>query len=892
MQVKQLALAIASIGLASSVTMVHAEEAKQPAVEKIVVTGSNIKRVKAESASPITIITREDIERRGVTTIAEVLKEVSSNIGGVSENNVNTFTPGANGLNLRGLGGQATLVLLNGRRVLAYGQPAFQSQFADLNTLPMAAVERIEILKDGASAIYGSDAMAGVVNVILRKSYAGLEVDASYGASEVGDGDRTRASATFGFGDLAADRWNAFANVEFVKREPVLAGNRDYYIGTTDRRAWGYEDERHPFGFPGNYVFRNPAATNGLGFMLRPIGNCPEDRIATTGIYAGGCVWDDLKDGNFQLTSQSERTNVVARGTFNVTENLTLSAEGSFGRNVANTVSDFDFLPSTKTLANGTVVRNLRRMQPSHPQYPTNIPAGTTAVDIFYGFADLGGRGTETTADFTRGLLSAQGSFGNWDWDTGLLSMESDVKSRYTGRVLSTPWVAAFADGSYKFGGPNSAELLARLNGTVVNTFTTRQDSWDGKISNGNLFDLPGGSAGLAAGFEIRKEKLDTNPDPIALAGELLTSSTPAVAIHRDRDVKSIFAELSLPVLKSLEAQLAIRNDKYSDFGNATKPKLGLKWTPLSSLAVRATYAEGFRAPTLIENSNDVRDAFTTVRDPQRCLTVPTDCQAQVRIKSGSNPNLKPENSESTTFGFVFEPSASFNGSLDFYRIKRMDEITTLDTAFLLANESRYPGLVVRDPKLPSDPAATPVGPISLLNLQLLNVALTDTKGVDLELNGRTNLGEFGRVRTKFSATYVTSYRSSPAAGETMVEYAGSSNFPRMRAGLSMDWNKGPWGVSGSTNYVGAFSAVDSPEVEPCSWREQGYGDTFCRVASFTTVDLSLKYSGVKNLELGFQVQNAFDRKVPLYLGNTPGFSYIHNPMGRYYQASASYRFM
>ena len=342
MKLSRLTIALSSIGFFTLANAAFAQEVKtdtetekkkDPAVQRVEITGSNIKRAQVETASPVQVITRAEISRGGATSLTEVLTTVSANIGGVSENRSNGFSAGAQGLNLRGIGSQATLVLINGRRLAAYAQPEFQTTFVDLNSIPVGAVERIEILKDGASAIYGSEAMAGVVNIILRSNFEGAEVSGSYGKSERGDGEQIRTSVSYGFGKIVEDHFNVYGTVDVRQRKPMFLSKRDDYLGTQDLRNWGYKDSRNLYTFPGNIYWTDKATGK---FVSRPLGNaCPEANLVPGSTFFGAnakagstaCVFDDFKDGTYNIAGKSDRIGLTSRGTWQINADTTAFAE-------------------------------------------------------------------------------------------------------------------------------------------------------------------------------------------------------------------------------------------------------------------------------------------------------------------------------------------------------------------------------------------------------------------------------------------------------------------------------------------------------------------------------------------------------------------------------------
>jgi len=608
---------------------VNADGTDNSGVHKVYVTGSNVRRIALESASPVQIITREELTRGGATSLNEVLRTISANVGGIDENRTNGFSAGAAGLNLRGFGSQATLTLINGRRLAPYAQPEFQTTFVDLNSIPVGAVERIEILKDGASAIYGSEAMAGVVNIILRDSFEGLEVGGSLGQSSRNDGEQKRATVSFGKGSLVKDHFNAYATLDVRQRKPMYMSNRDGYLSTQDLRAYGYKDRRSLYTYPGNLYWTDK--TSGT-FVSRTMDkNCPADRLvpADTVLNAGAlgqaCVFDDFKDSTYNVAGKTDRFGITSRLTWQPTASTTVFSDLMFNRNKAVVTGNLHFVA-------GQNLEIIPALPITHPQYPKELigPDGKTlaggngTVRVRAKLADFPGQGQDNTTDFGRYLVGVKGDFKNWDWETAALYTSSKVTSRNTAAIMTTPFLNAYKNGTFIFGGGDANKALYdSITTSSVNEFKSSLAQVDAKVS-GELFNLPAGAVGLAVGTEFRREALDTTPDPQAVAGEIYHQAQLPPGFSNSRHISSIYAEATVPLLKSVEAQLAVRHDHYSDYGNSTTPKVGMKWSVTPAFMVRGTYAEDFRALTLVENSTDVRNAFVPIRDPFRCNAQPS----------------------------------------------------------------------------------------------------------------------------------------------------------------------------------------------------------------------------------------------------------------------------
>ncbi|MCC7697795.1 TonB-dependent receptor [Janthinobacterium sp. EB271-G4-7A] len=880
----------------------QAQAAEHAPTQKVYVTGSNVRRIELESASPVQIITREELTRGGATSLNEVLRTISANIGGVNENKTDGFTAGAAGLNLRGLGSQATLMLINGRRLAAYAQPDFQTTFVDINSIPVGAVERIEILKDGASAIYGSEAIAGVINIILRSSYEGLELSASLGQSSRSDGETQRANITFGKGSLVKDHFNAYATLDVRTRKEAYLHKRDAYLGTEDLRAWGYKDNRTLYTYPGNLFWTDKATGR---YVMRTLDSqCPADRLVpASGILeknamGQACVFDNLKDSTINAGGKTDRIGLISRITWQANASTTVFGELMLNRNTATVTG----IPHWLAGQNNQPTLDLPI---THPQYPKELigPDGKTlaggngTVRVRASLRDFPSQGMKNTTDFSRYLAGAKGDYKNWDWETAILFTGSKVQSHNSSAILTTPFISAYHDGRFIFGGGSANEALFRtITTSADSTFKSSLAQIDAKIS-GELFTLPAGAVGVALGTEFRRESLSNSPDSRAIAGELYHQAQSPPGISNSRHVSSVYGEATIPLLKNLEASLAARHDRYSDYGSSTTPKVGLKWSVTPAFLVRGTYAKGFRAPTLVENSTDVRNAYLSYKDTARCNARFTlGCDSNSPYRSGANKDLKPETAKNLTLGIAWEPSSSFLTTLDVWQIERNNEISTLALSKVLADPARYANnpavAIVREPLTADDQlAGATAGQVKSITMLLTNVAMTQVRGLDLKMVGRLNLGEYGTLHPQLNLSHTYSFRTAPSANEKLIQYAGVAGTPTVQGNLGLGWKKAAYNLSADVEFIGKMSSFED-RTEPCKLATEGYPALCKGIASFTVFNLGGSYSGFKNTKLSFAVRNAFDRKPPFYPHYGNNFiSGLHGSMGRYFQLTADYAF-
>jgi iron complex outermembrane recepter protein len=874
----------------------------QQQVEKIEVTGSNIKRIDVETVAPVTVITRDQIERSGQITVGELLRNIPANSGGsFGESFSNSFAPGAAGISLRGLGQKATLVLLNGRRTANYGfAQNLQDSFVDLNSIPTAAIERIEVLRDGASAIYGSDAIAGVVNVIFRRDYKGVEGSVQAGSFE-GKND-IRGNVVAGVGDLGKDRWNAFGVLDFYKRDLLQLSETDF--GST-RDFRGEAGGRNFTSLTGAGTWRQLSATNALTPNQRAIASCPGKVLTGPEAVQAGLIAAPLgntafniagntfcsKDFNDQFTALpgTQRIGFVGRGNMAFGNGMTGYAELGLSRIETDQKFQSAFFAGTTGLQPTSA--GLRpftyniNFAPGSAGNPFNSNARYVGV-----LGDVGTRDTEISSNTMRVLAGLKYGFANWDADSAVGFARNEVESLALNRLSKTGVSAAFGvpttpqppipvstTSTYNlndFGG-NSAAARAGLLIDVPRKSDSELRFIDTKAST-EFGQLAGGPIGLALGAEYRAEELKDQPAKAALDGDILGQGT--TATNGKRNSTALYGELNLPINNVIEAQLAVRHDRYSDFGNTTNPKIGVKFKLSPQFLLRANYGTGFRAPSLPEISPSTATFFTSVQDPLNNNAI-----TQISGVFAGNPDLLPETSKGTTVGIIFEPSKDFNVSFDIYDLRWKNIVGS--PSFQSIVNSGDPTRVIRDP-------ANNNAIVTVLS-NYGNLASTNTKGVDFDMRYRLPATAYGRFAVSASGSYIDSFK------EDGVEYvdsnAGSNTIPRFRGSLSLGWDYEAFSATLSMNYIQGWKQELLPasyftEQDP-QFQTGVYPD---RTRSHTTFDLFGRYRFNNKLTLSASVLN-LTGELPPY---DPGFSGTslydfsqYDVRGRIFRVGVAYKF-
>ncbi len=682
--------------------------AAAPKPDKIEVTGSLIKRVDTETPSVVQIITAQQIKESGYATIEELMRSLSSvDASSLQDGAASGFVGGISTISLRGFGSQGTLILINGRRVAPVAAVDInfgRGSLINVNTIPKEAIERIEILKDGASALYGSDAMAGVINYVLKKDYQGIDVSASYSANDEGVGQTTRAAVTFGFGDLSRQRYNVFGGFEVSKRDSVmhselkdrgslaqhdehnLLGNLTQRF-TPDSSASGTPNYyRVPTSLTGSTVINGISVANNSLFgtnYLGTIAGCPTENTAglglsnrppgfaaTTGSLPNGFCRFNFDNADEAIAKQ-DRINGSVRGTFALTNDITVYADLMYSQTETTEkripytmttalVTSGNPTGATWPLLNGTFrTQNALILPIGHPDNPTNGSATAQAVQVIYRFTDLK-LGDINDLKTIRTTVGLQGTFGAWDVDSALLYTKQENERNQQDRVRSSLLTSAIASGSYRFNGQNNAAAAATVASDAVNKGESEITAFDIRGSR-ELFKMAGGFAAVAVGMEARREELASVPSDIYLSGDFI--GLVANGTSGKRSSKSFFGELRLPVVKALEIQAAIRHEDFSDFGKSTTGKGGFKYDAIpGTLSFRGTLATGFRAPAISQisnsfllsfHSNQTRRLFDSLRcnssDPSApvSLGVPTvarDCNVLgfTSVPAGQNPGNLP----------------------------------------------------------------------------------------------------------------------------------------------------------------------------------------------------------------------------------------------------------
>lgn len=846
---------------ASGVAFAQEENKDAGQLDTVVVTGSRIPRAELENEQPIITVSREQIEKQGFSSVADILQNLTS-AGSPAISRANALSSGEDVggyyIDLRNLGATRTLILLNGKRL-----GVSTSGLQDLGQIPMSAIERIDVLKDGASSIYGSDAIAGVVNVITRKNFEGAQADVYLGAFDQGE---SKQDYSFTMG-ANSDRGGLTFSAEYSKEDPVLGGDREF-------SRYGNSGRNFPFS----------------GWSL----------ISQNGVWLGGncgsglCTLNrgsDPRDpNNYHSITPAERSN----------PNEVMYVQTGLERKSTFLSASYDITQNIRFVTD--IGYNKRITQQQIAGYPGNYGFGLLSADSYFNpapgadqywfrrFWELPRR-TRSELQTVRVSLGLEGSFNLndrlWTWDVGFLSNEN-TNNKYARGDAYTPALQAALGPSYLNSTTGRVECGSSANPTPYGTnfgngecipfnpFLPYGQAGEGSLGNaglqaflfpeyhdagktktidytaniaGSLFSMPAGDFGIAFGLEHRSEEGRFVPDAVAQAGQ--STGLPATTTQGSYSLDEAYVELEIPVLadlpgaKELTFNIASRYSDYSNFGNTTNNKFQMRWRPMDGLLVRATYADGFRAPAIADLYGGVGGSFEYYTDPcgigapgsvngnaacnaagvpvgyvqlgqanVPCTVYP--CQTNFQFLSGSNPDLSPETAKSKTAGVVWSPKwvDGLDLSLDWYDVK-IDDTIISDSVDNILNDCYANGIVSRCAGIVRNSA----GAITNLFYGLTNAGGLRTEGYDLGVHYRLPEFSLGKFTVDWQTSYTSKYDqlADNSPGTKWVGYVGVPGLFRVRSNLGLDWTKGDFSIAYMARYYSGMKETCASAPRPCS---------------------------------------------------------------------------
>ncbi|HEV2441887.1 MAG TPA: TonB-dependent receptor [Steroidobacteraceae bacterium] len=908
-----------TVGAANTGAGPSATGAGANTLQEVVVTGTSIRGGNAQAGLPVQILSTADIARTGATSTTELMQHISSvsSVGAtVPAQGTGFVTGGISTVSLHGLRDDRTLVLINGLRSTLYGG-SNGDDAVDIGAIPIAAIENVQVLKDGASAVYGSDAIAGVVNFILKSNFQGLDASATVGApTQAGGGTQETASLYGGMGSLDTDRYNIGIGLAFNHSSPIQGSSRSY----ATRYSPGYgNDVTSSFAFPANVAI--------------PAGNSVYPKGSTRNPMAGDCGPHSLNDQNYpaqcrfdnsssdSLEPLQKRGSIYINGAFKLSDSSQLYANALFSQNRTTQWEQPVPLSYSNPMVAGdpyiAYLANLLATQypgykavkagqgafllpPGSPYYPTawaaqNGLAGQPLNLIYRSFA-TGLRQTEDTSDTTRVVGGIKGDVAGWNYDTSLLFSGVAVYDNLQNGWAQYSKIMPLLDSGVinPFGPTTDASALAAASATDYDQedYSTRTSltALDSSASR-KIADLPGGALRMAVGGELRRETYIFSPSPALLSGDIAGLAGNELPESASRSAEAAYIEFSGNI-HSFGADLAARWDHYQAVGSTVNPQLTLHWQPLRWLLVRGAAGTAFRAPSLTDLYAPQVPSVTSngTRDPIQCATFNPNnpaCSFQFQTLTGGNPNLRPEKSRSYMLGTVLKPMPNLTLDVDSYWIFLRDAITPGGLPYNVilanaANATEFASYITRDAN----------GNIVFISQTNANLFKTYVSGLDVDLEYDIPVGP-GYFLVRGNGSYYYKYDaqqfngtwiSQINQGDSQVAEAGGV-IVRWRHSLTLGYNEPSWQVSVTQNYQEPY--LDQPSTITQVSRH---------VSAYDTFDVQGSYTGLNHFDFTLGVKNVFNQNPPYgnYASTVNNFvggydlSY-GNPYGRFLYATVAY---
>jgi iron complex outermembrane recepter protein len=877
-------------------------------LDRVTVTGSLVRRVDVETASPVTVVDRQQIQQSGKQTLGDLVQSLPGIAGAATNPQVNNGGgDGASTVSLRGLGDERTLILVDGHRILNN----------DINSIPASMIDHIEVMKVGASALYGSDAIGGVVNFILRKNYEGGEFVANYGQSSRGDGARQGGTFTFG---KTWDRGNVVVGLDYNKQKEVSSANRafsKYAMYLSSGSVYKGGSSRTPAGY-----YKLPAST------LTANGCSSSGAMTSNGSGGYKCYSSSSDAYNYQaqnlLMTPQQRVNSFVLGTFNVTDNVQAYVNAYHN----HTMSHYAIAPLPFDAQSDGIT-----IAADNAYNPFGVEFGPDGYEYRSRFTSLGQREGfyDTTTD--QDVLGLKGNFGDtsWVWDANFNYGHYQQRTWNHGYVDYAALQEAITAGEINIFDQTDANTIAWMKShqsipRYETTTISRQ--WEAS-ANGSVWELPAGSAQLAAGALYRKESMNYTVSSNALINSDNTCDISSEAcsspLSGSFNVKEAYAQLFIPVLAQSSPIGGLNvtlSDRFSDYSSVSSTNnsasFQLEWRPIHDLMVRGTVAQVFRAPTIADLYQGPTANAPTFTDPcigysgsgheNACEGVTTgwtgsglsQTNAIVSGSTYAGYDLKPEKGTSYDYGIVYSPEfvqgLSFN--LDWWKVKLDDLIQAISAQTVVDlcyndNSSPYCSYIHRYAS-----GTASAGNIDYIETPVVNIGKLDTQGIDFGANYALPQTAFGKFTLALDSTYLQRYDID--TGDSVVHMAGKynssyGNYARWRARGQIGWKLGRWDATWTTRWIGKIQvgSTDLSENMSADGSEKG---VVLKYGSYMYHALQLGYDMTDaNIRFDLGVDNLFDKQPPvLYQNNVLNANTdvsTYDTVGRYYWMRATYRF-
>ena len=826
------------------------------------VTGSLIRSSDKVGFNQVQVVSQKDIQDSGATTVSDFLRQTSANSANSwSEGQTSNFAAGAAGIALRGLSEKYTLVLVDGQRVAPF---AFFSNsvdsFFDLNTLPLNDIDRIEIVKTGAVSQYGSDAVAGVVNIITKHDFQGLQLDGGLGSSvSNGAGNGTyKFGVLGGFGDLNSDRFNVTI---------AASAYKDNGSTLADRNSTQNQDFT---GQPGGFSLLAPSYWTLPDGSAQAVGGClgggTTHPASTNSLTAGqaGTVCSTNTANDTSIAPMMERYNAKIHADFKINDTTTAYADllESYNTTTQNDGVQYVGNPQGAALLYNPATKLVTPFNFTVPASNPYNPFGV-ATPLTYAFPRAVAETTD--ANYYRAATGLKGSFslpyGDWDWSTSISHSQSTVSNTYSNQLNAAALTNIYQNGVFDFANPSATPN--GLNGLFQNANNlgiSKLDTVDATIATPNLFHLPAGDVGIGFGAQFTHQSEIIEPGYEYAQGVVVSPDLETV--NGQRNVAAVYYQVDIPIVRNLTFSQSGRYDHYSDVGGAFSPRFALRYQPVQALTMYTSYSRGFRAPTFVEDSASKTIGIQVDQATGQNYTSITE----------GNPNLAPERTKNLNIGFEFSPTHTTDVGLDWYKI-RVDNVIGQGA--------------------PSQTVTDANGNIIYSVIPYQNLGYLDTNGFEGTLRQalRTKVGTFTLAA---DWAYVNSFKlGSPGAAPingagndyTLTQPFGGS-FPRWKGNTSIDWNYHKWDTQLTWEFTGPYAQNLFPAPAPN------------RVGSYSQFNLMVTYSGFKHWTVYGGVDNIFNRTPsydPIFANGTldqSGYdTSLYNYLGVFAQIGATYKF-
>ncbi len=873
---------VLALGLAVSPPVLAQDDSEDPAdLGKVTVTGSRIKRVDMEGPSPVVIITAQEMEQRGFSQVSELLDSLVQNTGGTADQSFTFgFIPATSAPDLRGFGQNATLVLIDGRRLPVYPVPqSGVENIVDFASIPTVQIERIEILTDGASAIYGSDAIAGVINIITRKDFDGVSLDLRVGDTADGGykSERVQLFMGTGPGDTRIS-----ASFEYWHNDPIWARDREYAGSDIANPRGSYSVGGATFvdviTASDDFIFQS----SNCGEPDGPLGGLgiPDQGVNVFGTGAANEIWCGFNRTAFrQLFAEQKRTAGSIYFEHDLSETVTTFGKVGFTDQRTNWQLEPNFygafvFGSTPNTAD--VITPLT--QPAWGWVPGGqannyAPEGNPGIFVRR-LIEFGARTTDLQNNGIQALAGLRGTFGSrnvYDWDVAIAYNETDLVV-IRPNIISSTFNEAVSGGLDLFqpipqSVVDATSFLATRNAESTNV------TIDATISGDTGWEIQGRPVAFAAHTDFTSEDFTNTPDPISANGDAFDGGS---AGNGERDHYGLGVELAIPLLDSVYLSAALRYDDYQDdstTGDATSPKIGIEWRPTRDLLIRGGWGQSFRAPDMQRLFGATTNAFTTVNDP-----VFDDLEVQsVAIRSGSNPDLVPEEGTNYNVGVVWEAFDGFTMSVDWISIELEDIVTTLSIQSILdicgpLQDGPTCDAVTRDAQ------GTLQG--GFVSSQAQNLALQSYEGIDFDFRYVWDTDRYGTITPQLSGAWVSALETQTTSASPPVKNIGFATLPEWRINFNLMYDNNDFHTTLFVIWVDEMCGINGGDLATQTCEPDEFIDPYTLVnlnASYDFGDYGRFTLGVNNLFNEDPSDDPTSNNWPWFFNNG-GYS---NPIGR-----------